>query len=96
MQVLKRDRDEQIIVAHLGPGDLFGEISLLMQKASTATVLAIDDTALLFLSAEEFHEATKMHPELLKGAFDIALAREASNNSILSRPATSADDMVLL
>ncbi len=96
MQVLKSDKGGQTIVAHLGPGDLFGEISLIMRKPSTATVVATEDTALLFLSAEQFHEATRDFPELLKGAFDIALTREEKNNSILASAAAATDELLLL
>jgi CRP-like cAMP-binding protein len=96
VRVLKRDGADVVQVAALGPGDLFGEISLLMQKPSTATVVAERSTALLFLARGEFLEATSDFPELLKGAFDIAIERENQNNSIIGRPAQSADHLILV
>jgi len=96
VRVLKRDGADVVQVAALDPGDLFGEISLLMQKPSTATVVAEQGTALLYLSRSEFLEATRDFPELLKGAFDIALERETQNNSIMGRPAQSADHLILV
>ncbi|MDJ0764812.1 MAG: cyclic nucleotide-binding domain-containing protein [Myxococcota bacterium] len=94
--VVKEDAGEKIVLARLGPGDVFGEMSLLMQRPSTATVIAEEDTAVLVLSTDAFHEATQMYPELLKGAFDIAVEREEKNRSILASPAAAVDDLVLM
>jgi CRP-like cAMP-binding protein len=96
VRVLKRDGADLVQVATLDPGDLFGEISLLMRKPSTATVVAEQSTALLFLPRSEFLDATRDFPELLKGAFDIAMERETQNNSIMGRPAESADHLILV
>ena len=94
--VTKHEDDDDILLATLGPGDLIGEISLLMQKPSTATVKARENTALLFLSAEDFMSVTREFPEFLKGAFDIALKREQENTSILASDESAVDDLVLL
>lgn len=89
--------DRQLVqLATLGAGDLFGEISLVMRRKSTATVIAVEDTALLFLPRGDFAAATRDHPELLKGAYDIALDRELRNNSILAQGQASDDDIVLV
>lgn len=96
VSILKNDNGEQILLATLGPGDLLGEISLLMRRPSTATVVATEDTAVLALPSAEFQTVTAEFPELLKGAFDIALAREEQNNSILASQAAAADDLILV
>lgn len=96
VEVLKKEDLDQVKLATLGPGDVFGEISLLMRRPSTAAVVAVESTALLFLQAHDFHEVTREFPELLKGAFDIALERESKNNSILASTAATADDLVLV
>jgi CRP-like cAMP-binding protein len=95
-QVFKNDDGEDVMVAEIGPGDIFGEIALVMRRPSTATVVASGDLAVLFLPAEDFMAATAEYPELLKGAFDIALNREAKNNSILASSAAAADDLILV
>ncbi len=89
VEVVRDHDDLQEVLAQLGPGDVFGEISLLMRRPSTATVRAVDDTAVLRLAAAEFQNATAKFPALLKGAFDIALDRDEKNSSIL---ATTTDD----
>ncbi|MCP4674036.1 MAG: cyclic nucleotide-binding domain-containing protein [Deltaproteobacteria bacterium] len=96
VEVVKMEAGDKVVMASLGPGDVFGEISLIMRRPSTATVVAAEDTAVLFLSSADFGEVTKEFPELLKGAFDIALEREAKTNSILASEAAAADDLVLV
>ncbi|HUT78036.1 MAG TPA: cyclic nucleotide-binding domain-containing protein, partial [Polyangia bacterium] len=96
VRVTRQEGGETLVVAQLGPGDLFGEISLLMRKPATATVTAVENTALLMLSREDFHEVTGDFPELLKGAYDIAMIREAQNNSIMAAPAIDLDDIPMV
>jgi uncharacterized membrane protein len=51
-----------VTIAVLGPGDFFGEISLLDGGARTTTVRAEDDLQLLSLSRHDFMEFLKRHP----------------------------------
>jgi CRP-like cAMP-binding protein len=96
VRVLKRDGEDVVQMAVLGPGDVFGEISVLMRKPSSASVVADENTALLFLPREELAEATREFPELLKGAYDIAAARETRNNSVMGIEARGADHLILV
>jgi len=96
VRVLRVAGDEQTVLADLGPGELFGEISLLMRKKSTARVEALESSALLFLSRDDFAAATNEFPELLKGAYDIAVERENKNLSIMGRSDEDADDLILV
>lgn len=96
VSVFRREEEDDVLLARLGPGDLFGEISLLMRKPSTATVVATENTALLVLARDDFNEVTRDFPQLLKGAYDIAVEREMQNNSILATAAEDADDLVLV
>lgn len=94
--VEKQEGNKRRTLAILGPGDVFGEISLLMNKPAGATVIALENTALLFLAAEDFMVLTQDYPQLLKGAFDIALKREFENTSILAGAGERVDDLILV
>jgi cAMP-dependent protein kinase regulator len=96
VRVTRAEDGEVVVITGLGPGDLFGEISLVMSKPSTATVTAVENTALLTLSREQFQAATEDYPELLKGAYDIAVDREEQNRTILGHPAIDADDLIMV
>jgi putative peptide zinc metalloprotease protein len=49
------ERDGEVL-AHLGPGDAFGEIALLLDVLRTATVTATEPTQLLALEAHDFRD----------------------------------------
>jgi len=52
----------EVTLAVLGPGDFFGEISLLDDGPRTATIRAEEDVKLLVLSRHDFLEFLKRHP----------------------------------
>jgi uncharacterized membrane protein len=52
----------EVTIAVLGPGDIFGEISLLDGGSRTTTVRAEEDLVLLSLSRHDFLEFLKRHP----------------------------------
>lgn len=54
----------EAVIAVLGPGDVFGELSLFDQAARSADASAIEDTELLSLDANAMTEAIAAHPEL--------------------------------
>jgi CRP/FNR family transcriptional regulator, cyclic AMP receptor protein len=64
--LLESEDGRQFIVARLGPGDHFGEMSLLDGEPRSATVVATADTDLLVLTREEFLEELEQHPALMR------------------------------
>ena len=57
-------RGAETIVATLGPGEFFGELSLFDQGSRSADVVANTDALLLKLSAGEFQKMAAQEPEL--------------------------------
>lgn len=51
-------------VAVLGPGDFFGELSLLLDTTHRHDVRAEEDTELMVVAKEKLDELTASHPEL--------------------------------
>lgn len=80
----------------MGPGDYFGEISLVLRRPAVATVTAQSDTACLLLPRDAFLKTIEAHPELLAELYQTALRREEETATILAREAESADDLVLV
>jgi CRP-like cAMP-binding protein len=54
MEVTKREGNRKVTIAKLAPGDVFGEISLLNNEPTTATVVAVEKSTVLFLGREYF------------------------------------------
>jgi len=53
-------------VIRLGPGEYFGETSLLLGEPRDATVEAVQDTTLLYLNKDEFDQLLHERPSVLK------------------------------
>lgn len=53
-----------IMVATLGPGDFFGEMSLLEGMPRSATIGAIEDTIVLIINENNFEQVIAQHPNL--------------------------------
>ena len=75
--------DAEKVLATLGPGELFGEMSLLWREPSLASVVARGKCWLLALSAESFREMLDHHPEMAELAANIARERREQNKRTL-------------
>ncbi|MBK6687841.1 MAG: cyclic nucleotide-binding domain-containing protein [Deltaproteobacteria bacterium] len=71
------------LVAHLGPGDMFGEISVLTQLPAVAHVVADTRCLLLALPADRLAEVAGQHPALLAHATRLA---EERMNALAPKP----------
>ncbi len=60
----REDRDVEL--ATLGEGDLFGEISLLRDTPTTASVTGLEDGEVLFLDKSDFLGVTAAYPEVTR------------------------------
>lgn len=56
VEVWKTDEGEKVMLANLGPGQVFGEIALLHEEAATANVSATKQSTVLFLARELFQK----------------------------------------
>lgn len=63
--LLESDDGRQFIVAQLGPGDHFGEMSLLDDAPRSATIATTAEADLLVLRREEFLGELKRNPEMM-------------------------------
>lgn len=65
-------------LARLGPGDVFGEMSLLSGAGAVASVVAQGKVLALFLPAGTFREVIMTHPQVLAFVGELASRREQS------------------
>jgi CRP-like cAMP-binding protein len=69
----------------LGPGDIFGEMSLIRNEPAMASIGTHTRSWILRLPREDFNEVVAAHPEVLDQLTDIAAVRNARNRDILAR-----------
>jgi CRP-like cAMP-binding protein len=80
---LEDDRGQRILLAENGPGDMFGEISLLDGGVRTASVTALEDTELLVLDREDLLEFLTRCPAAALGLMTIMGQRLRAANELL-------------
>jgi CRP-like cAMP-binding protein len=92
---LEVKQDGQVI-GTLGPGDVFGEMSLLQRRPATADVVAKGRTVVtLSLPREKFDDIAVKHPELLAEVYKVLVEREAKNRAASQTLEITADDIVV-
>lgn len=74
---------KEVILNHLGPGQFFGEISLLDGGPRTATVRTALDSAMLILSRDDFLNFLRKHPDAAIYMLGILGQRQRETNEKL-------------
>jgi CRP-like cAMP-binding protein len=96
-EVLQRTETGQVTrLAELGPADVFGEMSLVVERPATATVRMVYDSAVLALPRERFLRVMEAHPEMLEELRRVAREREEETRSLLGQPSVTADDLTIM
>lgn len=83
LAVRRADTPEPI--AHLHPGQYFGEMSLLTGEPRVATVVASTDTLVLELDRQPFFRLFASQSELVRSMSEVASARRFRNREIDER-----------
>ncbi len=88
--------DQSNTVAHLGPGDFFGEMSLMTGAARSADVIAETEAHVLVLTRDSIAPLLERHPELVERISQVLAVRRARldelDGSHSKAPAKKADD----
>jgi CRP-like cAMP-binding protein len=96
VSVVRTEAGEPFVIAKLGPGDIVGEVALVLRRSASADVVAVHPTITLFLPSERFLALIKEHPAILGVLYDLAVRRDAETQSAVGQESTSADDYVLV
>ncbi|MDD9945048.1 MAG: cyclic nucleotide-binding domain-containing protein [Myxococcales bacterium] len=92
VRVTKRDGEEIHELAKLGPTEAFGEISLLSDAPTTATVTATQTSTLLFLGREYFDRLIAAVPEIREYLERVSDERQMDTR--LSIPDSDDDELL--
>ena len=81
--VKKTAGGDELGVALHGFGDFFGEMAVLDDAPRSASVIAVEDTECLFLSAWDFKARMKLHPEIAIEILPVVVKRFRETNEKL-------------
>jgi CRP-like cAMP-binding protein len=96
VQVSVTKDGDQVVVAKLTPGNVVGEISLLNDSATTATVTAVTRVGALFLPREEFQKIVEAHPSVRTYLATLSADRlKASDAAKDATEIVDADDLIV-
>jgi CRP-like cAMP-binding protein len=102
VDVWKRDGDEKVLLATLHPGDVFGEISLLNEEPTTASVSAARQCTVLFLAREFFQRLVQAVPEIKAYVEQLGEERQMDTRIVMSNKSApeaeelTEDDLILI
>ena len=100
VDVSKRDQGSKVLLASLGPGDVFGEISLVHDEPASATVTAAKQSTVLFLAKEIFHRLEEAVPEIGDYVRNLGEERMMDTRLLLDSgyedENTTEDDLILI
>jgi cAMP-dependent protein kinase regulator len=75
IDVVRHNGHQEVRLAALSPGHLFGEISTIARLPAVARAIAAEQSLLLFLEADKIDAAVEQHPSLLEYAAELGAAR---------------------
>ncbi|MFH1811756.1 MAG: cyclic nucleotide-binding domain-containing protein [Pseudomonadota bacterium] len=84
----------RVVLAELGAGDVFGEMSLLERSPVSASITTQGTCIVLRLPAKSFNEVIVTYPQILEKVLALSDARAATNVELLGTAPATSDDMV--
>ena len=94
--VVYQDATGSTIVAKLGPGEVVGEVALVLRRPAIADVVAHHPTVTLFLPRERLMELVKAHPMVFIDLYELAVKRDEETSHMAAEEATETDDFVIV
>ncbi|MHB2021141.1 MAG: HD domain-containing phosphohydrolase [Candidatus Xenobia bacterium] len=65
VEVLRHNKGEELVMSVLDPGDVFGEVALLVEAPRSASIRSADDCRFLKIKSEDFFKLMRRYPPLL-------------------------------
>jgi cAMP-dependent protein kinase regulator len=84
------------IVTKLGPGEVVGEVALVLRRPAITDVIAHHPTVTLFLPRERLSELVKGHPKVFLELYELAVKRDEETSHMATEEATETEDFVIV
>lgn len=86
---------DRLVLATLGPGEVVGEMSLLLRRPASADVTAVYPTVAYAMSGAQLGTLMRKYPPLLVELYALATRREEEIRAATGDEAFSADDILV-
>lgn len=87
---------DRLVLATLGPGDVVGEISMILRKNASADVIAMYPTVTYEITRDALPQLMRAHPPLLVELYQLATRRDDEIRAVTETEVLAADDLVLV
>lgn len=87
---------ERLVLASLGPGDVVGEISMILRRPASADVTALHPTAAYEITRDGLPALMRAHPPLLVELYQLATRRDDEIRAATDTEVLDAEDLVLV
>ncbi|MBL8719312.1 MAG: cyclic nucleotide-binding domain-containing protein [Myxococcales bacterium] len=82
---------DALTIASLGPGEVVGEVAMILRRPAGADVVARFPTVTLHLSGATFLDVLRQHPTLLAQLYELAVKRDEETSSVVAQHAMAAE-----
>ncbi|HEX3777165.1 MAG TPA: cyclic nucleotide-binding domain-containing protein [Polyangiaceae bacterium] len=96
VEIVHQDKGDRVVVAALGPGEVVGEVALVLRRPAITDVVAHHPTVTLFLPRERLMDLVKAHPKVFVDLYELAVKRDEETSSIAAEEAAETDDFVIV
>lgn len=96
VEVTKFEGSSRIQLATLREGSVFGEISLIHDTPTTATVRAVRGGEFLFLSRADFLQLARQEPQILEALKSLSAERLEAQRKVMTQATTPAPEATIL
>ena len=80
--------EKQIVLAELGPGQIFGEMALVFDEKRSATVEAVEDSTVIVITRQTLEDKLRKTDPTIRAIMPMLMKRIIqTNNALLSRHA---------
>jgi CRP-like cAMP-binding protein len=96
VDVVYNDGKDTTLVAKLGPGEVVGEVALILRRPAITDVIAHHPTVTLFLQRDRFLGLARAHPKVFVELYELAVHRDQETATAASSEAAETEDFVLV
>jgi cAMP-dependent protein kinase regulator len=86
---------DRLVLATLGPGEIVGEMSLILRRPASADVIALYQTVAYELARDNLVRLMRKYPALLVELYDLATRRDEEIRAATGDEALSAEDILV-